>query len=63
LKPGNHVQVTKGISPKYLIGATGVVEAGHAKPGTVLVKLDNPIGKFGSGYAMQFPAACLEAVG
>jgi len=63
LKPGDRVEITEGISPKYLIGATGTVAAQMpSKPGSLPVTLDNSQGRYAAGIPIGVPAACLAKI-
>lgn len=58
IKVGDKVRL-RGISPKYLNGATGTVVPGGGAA-KFLVQLDQAIGKFPAALPLTVPASCLE---
>lgn len=63
LRPGDVVRITSGISPKYLVGAEGVVTPHAAsKAGSVSVRLTQSVGRFSAISPIGVPASCLTKV-
>lgn len=62
LKPGDYVEITGNLRPKYLLGECGhIVSKPGGRAGDLAVELDRRVGKY--GYQPVFiPAACLKKV-
>ena len=61
LQVGDRVRVSGNISPKYLLGATGVV-VGEVKGQRIEVTLDERRRKYPADIPMGFPIGCVEKI-